>query len=212
MIGVKFGDYHTYNDFNLILAEKEIGSPEVKKKEVEVEGSSVVLDYTEYFGEVKYSKRSLNFTFNTIVPQSEFMALYSRVLNALQGQRLPIILDAEPDYYYMGRLSVSSFTTDKNIGGVSIECDCEPWKYKVAETVVTQAVSGTKTINLTNSRKKVVPEVTTTASMTLSYGDYTSNIGAGTHIIPTLELSEGNNAVTVTGTGNITFTYREGGL
>ena len=30
MIGVTFGGYHSYDDFNLILAEKEIGSAEVK--------------------------------------------------------------------------------------------------------------------------------------------------------------------------------------
>lgn len=212
MKGIKFGDYHSYNDFHLLLESKEIGSPEIKTNEVEVEGSSSVIDYTEYFGEVKYGKRQLAFNFNTIVPQSQFMDLFSQIQNAIHGQKLKIVLDADSDYYYYGRIEVSAFTNDRNIGIISITCDCEPWKFKAKETVVTTTVSGTQTVNLGNSRKRVVPIVTSTASMTITYNGTTTSIGTGAYTIPTLELKEGNNAVTISGTGTITFSYREGGL
>lgn len=212
MKGVTFGSYHSYNDLGLILTGKEIGEAEIKEKLVEVEGASVTLDYTEAFGEVKYGQRPLHFEFKTKVPQSQFLSQYSKVQNALHGRKLKIVLDEEPDYYYIGRIKVSSFTNDKNIGVISIDCTCETWKYKAVETVVTANVSGNSTINLTNSRKRVVPTVTTDASMSISYNGYTSNVGAGTHIVPTLELSEGINPVVVEGTGNITFAYQEGGL
>ena len=48
--------------------------------------------------------------------------------------------------------------------------------------------------------------------MTITFGGTSTIVNAGTFTIPTLELVEGNNTVTVTGTGNITFTYQEGGL
>ena len=67
-------------------------------------------------------------------------------------------------------------------------------------------------ITLVNSRKRVVPSITTTDSMTITFGGTSTIVNAGTFTIPTLELVEGNNTVTVTGTGNITFTYQEGGL
>ena len=212
MNGVRFGNYHSYSDLNLILTSKEIGSPAVKKKQVEVEGASVVLDYTEYFGEVKYSNRTLRFDFSTIVPQSQLLSLYSQICDALQGQKVDISLDADPDYIYRGRLDISSFTNEKNIGSISIECDCEPFKYKASDTVVTKAVSGTTSITLNNSRKRVVPEITATASMSIVFNGNTYNIGKGTYLIPAIELKEGTNTLTVTGTGNITFRYREGGL
>lgn len=212
MNGVTFGSYHSYDDFNLILAEKEIGSAEVKTNYVDVDGAHGQIDYTEYFGEPKYRSRSLSFKFNTIVNQSQFMELYSDIQNALNGRRLKIVLDDDVDYYYMGRLQVSAFTNDKNIGQISIDCTCEPWKYRENPTVVTRTVSGSDTIMLVNSRKRVVPSITTTASMIITFGGISTIVNAGTFTIPTLELTEGNNTVIVTGTGNITFVYQEGSL
>ena len=212
MKGVTFGRYHSYNDFNLILTGKEIGSAVVKTNYVDVDGAHGHIDYTEYFGEPKYSSRSLSFKFNTIVNQFEFLTLYSKIQDALHGKRMKIVLDDDSGYYYMGRIEVSAFTNDKNIGQISIDCTCEPWKYRKDKTVITKDVSSSATITLVNSRKKVVPSITTTASMTIVYDGISTTVNAGTFTIPTLELAEGNNSVMVTGTGNITFTYQEGGL
>lgn len=212
MKGIKFGDYHSFNDLSLIITKKEIGSPPIKQKIVNVDGAHSHIEYTEYFGEVKYDNMKHIFEFNSIIPQAQFLTQFSEIKNKLHGRLLKIVLDEEPDYYYLGRVAVSNFTNDKNIGVISIECDCEPWKYKKDETVVAQAVDGSATIVLMNSRMKVVPVIRTTASMTIDFDGNTATIGTGTYTIPTLELSEGANEVVVTGTGNITFTYQEGEL
>ena len=213
MKGVKFGNYHSYYEWGLILSEKEIGSPKPKTIYVEVEGSDSVLDYTEYFGDVKYENRTLSFKFAkaNVIPDG-FLALFSVVQDALQGKKMQIILDDDPSHYYLGRVSINEWKSNKNIGEIVIECDCEPYKYKVAETVVTKAVTGSSTITLNNSRKKVVPKITTSSEMTISFNGYTGTFSAGTFTIPELELVEGANTVTVTGTGNISFVYREGRL
>ena len=112
----------------------------------------------------------------------------------------------------MGRLAISDFTNEKGVGSIQIDCDCEPYKYKMQETTVTQAVSGSATITLSNMRKRTVPTITTDATMTFAFGGRSIQHNAGTFIIPTFELIEGNNTVTVTGTGNVSFTYQEGGL
>lgn len=210
--GVKFGNYHSWRDFGLLRILKEIGSPPIKTKMVEVDGSSVVLDYTEAFGDVEYGQRPLSFGFKTIAPQSEFMDVFSQVQNALHGQRMNISLDEDADHYYSGRITVLPFTNEKAIGNISIECECEPWKYKKDETVVTKSVSGSATIILSNSRKKVVPTIKNTADMTIEFNGYSGTYKAGTFIIPELELIQGENIVTVSGSGKITFTYREGSL
>lgn len=93
-----------------------------------------------------------------------------------------------------------------------MECECEPYKYKLTKTVVTQAVEGTKVITLTNARKRAVPSITTTAAMTIVFGDGTWTTSAGTYTIPELELVEGDNLVSVTGTGSITFAWTEGSM
>lgn len=212
MKGVRFGEFHSWDDFSLILSQKIIGTPSPKTETIDIPGGDGVLDLTEVFGEVKYNNRNLSFDFSTKVPQSEFMDLFSRVQNALHGQRMQIVLDDDPEWYYTGRISVSEWKAEKNIGKLKIECDCEPWKYKAAETVISVPISGTEIVVLSNSRKRVVPVITTTASFTFSWGSYSRAISAGTFQIPELELKEGNNTITVSGTGTLSFRYAEGGL
>ena len=212
MKGITFGELHSYRDLNLILSEKEIGAPHVKAKLIEIEGADGTIDLTDFFGEPKYGDVTHKYTFSTIVPRNDFLSQYSMIKNALHGQKLRIVLDDDPSFYYVGRCYVSSFTNEKNIGKITVECECEPYKYKLNKTVVTQAVSGTKDITLTNSRKRAVPSITSTAAMTIVFGDGSWTVGAGTFTIPELELVEGENIVTVTGTGTITFTWQEGGL
>lgn len=215
MKGITFGNLHSYDDLKLILISKEIGSPEVKIKKIDIEGADSSLDYTDFFGEPKYEDVTHKFVFATIVPQAQFLSLFSTVKNALHGKKMRIILDGDPLFYYMGRIKVSSFTNEKNIGQISVECDCEPYKYKLAKTVVSVAVDGTQAINLTNGRKHAVPEVKIESDGSLNIVYQTSNIwdlGSGSYTLPELELVEGANTVTVTGTGTITFTWQEGNL
>jgi phage-related protein len=194
------------------LVEKEIGAPHVKTNLIEIEGADGSIDLTDFFGEPKYGDVTHKFTFNTIVPRNDFLSHYSQVKNALHGKKMRIVLDDDPAFFYVGRCYVSSFTNEKNIGTITVECECEAYKYKAAKTVVTRAVNGTDNIVLTNSRKRAVPEIATTATMTIAFGEGIWTTSAGTYTIPELELVEGDNHVTVIGVGNITFTWTEGSM
>lgn len=215
MEGVRFGNLHSYDDLDLLLVSKEIGSPPVKQKKTDIDGADSAIDWTDFFGEPKYEDVTHKFDFVTIVPQTDFLTQYSKVKNALHGKKERVILDGDPLYYYNARLFVSKFTNEKGVGNITIECDCEPYKYKLAKTVVTKAVTGTQTITLTNGRKRAVPEVviTTDTTMRLVYqGVNIWDLGSGSFTLPELELVHGDNAVTVTGTGTIVFTWQEGDL
>ena len=212
MKGISFDDFHSFRDFHLILKPKEMASPAVKVRKIEIEGVDSSLDYTDFFGEAKFEDFIQKFDFSTTVPQSEFLSLYSTVKNALHGKKMRIVLDDDPHFYYLGRVSVLPFTTDKGIGLVSVECDCEPYKMKKNKTVVSATVVNSATVQLTNSRKRTVPEVKTSAAMTIKFGGLSWSVGAGSFTLPELELVEGVNTVTVTGNGTITFTYQEGSL
>lgn len=215
MKGIKFGNYHSWNDFQLILASKTIGTPSPKTETIDIPGGDGVLDLTEFFGETKYGNRNLSFEFSSLVIPENFMSLFSMVQDALHGKKLPIILDDDPGWQYTGRISVSEWKADRNVGRLVVECDCDPYKYQISPTVVTKSISGTSTINLTNSRKRVVPEVKVTSSsgLTVTFGSGSVwTLASGSYLLPELELVEGDNPVTVTGTGTITFTYTQGKL
>lgn len=213
MKGVIFGNYHSFDSWGLILGSKEIKAPEPKVEKIEIEGGDGDLDLTEFFGEVKYNNRSLSFTFSKMnIKPGDFLALFSTVQNAIHGKKMQVILDDDPASFYSGRVTVNEWKSNKNLGEIVIDVDAEPYKMKLAETVVSKAVSGSASIVLTNSRKRVVPVITTNAEMKIAFDGYSGTFSAGTFTIPELELHEGENTVTVTGTGNISFRYREGGL
>lgn len=212
MKGVTFLGYHSEKDLNLLLTGKEIGSPEVKRQTIDVAGADGELDFTDFFGEPKYANVQHQFTFESIRPRNEQLSQFTDIKNKIHGKKGRIVLDADPSFFYVGRCSVSKYTNEKNIGKITVTCDCEPYKYKMTKTVVTRAIDGTETVSLTNGRKRAVPTITTTSDMTLSFGGGTWTNRAGTFSIPELELVEGDNIVTVTGKGTISFTWQEGDL
>ena len=129
MKGITFVNYHSFRDFRLILSPNNaIGTPTPKYELIDIPGGDGMLDFTEAFGEVKYGNRPLSFEFSPMVPQSEFMSLFATVQNALHGQKMKIILDDDPDWYYIGRITVSEWKANRLIGKLTIDCDCEPFK------------------------------------------------------------------------------------
>lgn len=213
MNGIIFGDYHSYNDLQLILSQKIIGTPLPKTETIEIPGGDGVLDLTEFHGETKFNNRTLTFEFSTIVPQSQFMELFSRVQDALHGKKMQIILEEDSEWYYVGRITVSEWKAEKSIGKLTIDCDCEPYKTNVTDTVVTTEVNGTeKTVILTNSKKIVVPTIDIIGEVNLTFNTNYYALTDGRYDLPAVQLVNGDNAITLNGTGTATFTYRKRGL
>lgn len=187
----------------------------MKKKELEIEGADGSIDYTDFFGRPNFGNVTHKFTFSSIVPRSEHLSLFTQIKNALHGQKLRIILDDDPGFYYVGRCYVSPYTNEKGTAIISVECECEPYKYKLRPTIKSVAVNGAEVITLTNGRKRAVPEITIATETSLNIVYQTVNVwdlGSGSYTLPDLELAAGENQVTVTGTGSITFTWQEGDL
>jgi len=213
MKGVKFGNYHSWNDFSLVLSQKIIGTPSPKTETIDIPGGDGVLDLTDFFGEVKYNNRNLSFEFSTIAPQSEFMNLFTRVQNALHGQKMQIILDDDAEWYYAGRITVSEWKAEKSVGKLTIDCDCEPFKSRLGDTVIYQEVNGTEeTVILPNGIKSVVPVIDITGNINLTFGTNYWALTEGRYELPAVRLVNGDNTVLVSGTGTATFAYRERGL
>lgn len=213
MKGVRFGNYHSWNDFSLILSSKTIGTPSPKTETIDIPGGDGVLDLTEFFGEVKYENRPLSFEFSTNVPQDAFMELFSKVQNALHGQKMQIILDEDSEWYYTGRIEVSEWKAEKSIGKLTIDCDCEPFKNRIGDTVVYQMVEGTETtVILANGGKPVVPIIDITGNIELTYGVNYWALSEGRYELPAVRLLYGDNSVIMNGTGTATFSYKERGL
>ena len=103
---VKFGTLDSYSDLHSILNKKTIGTPTPKKETVSVAGRDGEIDLTDYFGEVKYNNRPLNFDFTLLVKPSLFASTFSDIQDKLHGQLVKITLSDDNAYYYMGEIYI----------------------------------------------------------------------------------------------------------
>ncbi len=130
MRGVIFGKKHSYREWGLVLKERPyISPPEPKLKVIEVPGSDVVIDLTESLtGKVQYGQRKGKFEFFVVGGRPEWSAVYSALLNEVHGKRLQIILDDDPNYYWIGRVVVNEWESDKRTATIVLSALLEPYK------------------------------------------------------------------------------------
>ena len=168
-------------------------------------------------GEPYYKSRE----FEAVLESSEGSRLeretrIQSMINKLHGWRLNIVLPDDSLHYITGRVRVEKLYNTPAHASVKITATCDPWRYNNAETVVTvTAASTAKTVSLVNNgRMSLVPRVRVTGGpVQLKYtSDGTTktwNFNAGNFNPVDIYVKTGTAVVTYSGTGTITFTYRE---
>ena len=216
--GILFNDIHSFYDLNLILSGVEIAPAIPKTVYVDIPGADGSLDLTEAHGEVKYEDRTHKFTL-TMNPADDLSEAAweekkTEVSNRLNGLSSRITLDKDPDFYWQGRCSVDSYMSNKRLRQFVVSARVRPYKYKQNETVKIFALTETeKTVSLLNSRRSVCPVITCTNDNTvIVFKGNTFKFGAGQHQNLNIRFTEGINQVTISGTGQVTFSYLEGDL
>ena len=214
MKGVQLNEYHTWGDFQLVMTEKEITAPEPKTMYVEIEGADGSLDFTEAFGDIRYKRRSLKYTFTSLALRRDFWTEFTRIQNALHGRSFKIIDDEDQEFYYVGRASMDKWKIDRAIGSFILDIEAEPYKYRIFETVRTEPITGTQWFGLWNDRMPVNPIFSVSAPMTLVFGGKTLSIGTPNTDFTSADIvfRQGNNTLEVRGEGTLTIRYREGTL
>jgi len=213
--GVYFDNIHSFHDLNLILSSVDISPAKPKTTYIDIPGGDGSLDFTEAHGEVKFKDRECSFVF-TVNPAEimTFEEKKTQVSNILSGTRRKITLDKDADYYYDARITIDDYLQDRNLKQITITATAKPYKLKQNETVVEVGLtSEEQEVILTNGRKSAIPIITATEdNATIEFDGMTIPMSAGTHKFLNVCLKEGNNPVTVSGSGTITFTYQEGEL
>jgi len=210
---IRFGTKWAHADYGLIVAPYAIPMPEPQTNFVEIPGRDGALDLSEALGTVRYADRIIPLTLYVRAP---FDTLVSAFAADVHGQRMNMIFDRDPTFYYDARITVEDVERHAGYCEISLKCRAKPYKMEHFETTITVLPTGNATVTLTNARMPVVPTIIVSAGMTLTFTlsgkDYTINLSAGTHVIPSLVLIEGDTAIGIIGTGRITFTYRKGTL
>lgn len=214
--GITFGEVHSYEDLNLILSVcPDMPPAKPKTTYIDIPGADGSLDLSEVHGEVRFSERENKYTF-TMHPAEEMTweEKMSEVSNLLNGKRMQMVLDKDADYFWDVRVTVDSYNSDKYLHQIVISVKAMPYKYRQYYTVREISLTGTEnTVNLSNGRKTVCPVIECSNNDTsITFENATYKLSAGKHELLDIQLKQGLNKVTVSGTGTVTFTYREGEL
>lgn len=227
---VTFGTKNSYDDFGLILTDKNIGFPEPKLEEVDVIGADGVIDLSEVLNDdIKYKTRKLQFTFTVLKGNKYWASTIADVANYLHGKKLRIQMDFDPAYYYTGRCKINSFKTSKRLCTITIDAECEPYRLDINGNgekwlwdtfsfqngfirMNTVTVNGSLQVNLQNQRKIVSPTFTCSTAMTVTFDGVTYNLPKGKTQVLGIRLQYGTNYVTFKGNGTVKIEYQGGAL
>lgn len=222
MRGIKFinitsgASVHTADDWGLIMSSKVIGTPAPRIVKVEMADRDGDIDLTDVIrGRVSYKNRALSFSFICTDPQSTWADLRSEIAGFIHGKRLMIVDPDTPNHYYVGRCTLHDPTyKGEALMFLEVTVDADPYRLSNTETTVSKSVSSGSTVSLINSTMPVVPTITVSANMTITFGSFSTALASGsTYEIPEITLESGENTIRITaGSGTITFAYRQGAI
>lgn len=212
MLGVMFGNKHSFYDMGLWLTRyPDISPPTPKTKFVDVPGKDGALNLSRALtGFINYNRRTIQMEFAILAPRMMWPDIHSDIMDQLHGQEMSIILDDDPEYCYTGTIAVSGFDPQKVTSGVTITADIEPYKTRLTDTTRSFTVSGSLTAILSVERMPTAPKITASSDMAMTFGGVTYSLTAGVNEFPDVIMRSGDNTFVFTGDGSVTFEYREG--
>lgn len=211
-----FDKFNTWYDWRLTLTAKDVSPADPKTNYITLDGVHGSLDLSEALtGEVVYNDRTVTASFWTSEGTfQERVALLRDIITTLHGKKVNIIEPDDPDHFFLGRVKITSLEQDNVHTAFTIEATCEPWRYAINETDRLVEVNGGQTdVAIHNDGVKTLcPVVAIKGKVKIIYNGVTTELPEGSYKITDLRLVHGVNVVRVSGTGSVTFTYREAGL
>lgn len=130
--------YHSFDEWGLYLSDRpDITNPSAKTMYIDIPGADGTLDLSDALtGDIKFNDRNLTFSFASTERRTAWYVLQSDISTKLLGRKLKIIVDDDPDYYYVGRISDIAQAPDSNSSTIfTMTCTVEPYKYELWSTI-----------------------------------------------------------------------------
>lgn len=130
MNGVMFGTQHSYYNWKLLLtAPATVSPPALIRHEVEIPGTSTVVDVQKLLtGRVNYKPRDFKARFVLLEDRAVWESIYDKILNYLHGKTMDIVIDSDREYAYNGTLSVDEWSPQELEAYITITAKVKPYK------------------------------------------------------------------------------------
>lgn len=130
---ITFGDKNTWDDWHLVPSSRPLfNPPAVKTKFVDLPGASGIVDMSDSLTKYPvFNNREGSIEFYVMNDYWEWYDAYSTIMNYLHGKYMKAILEDDPEYYYIGRFSVNSWSSEKDYSKIVIDYNVKPYKFSV---------------------------------------------------------------------------------
>jgi hypothetical protein len=128
--GITFGSYHTSDDLGLSMTDTppNVGTPQIYEKYIDVPGG-LPIDASEYpGGSLAYNNREMSFEFAKKNDDMSWPRVVSKVMNAIHGKRMDIVLDDDRAWKYNGRVKVQAPNLVDNFTKLTVNATALPYK------------------------------------------------------------------------------------
>lgn len=140
---------NTWLDWHLVPTERPVFEmPTLKKYSQDIPGGNGEIDLTEALGGYPvYQNRTGSIEFALMhqslvtnlgynngydnASRTEWQIVYSSIANFLHGQKVRVFSDDIPDYFFEGRVTISSWGSDEQYSKITLDYDLEPYMYTV---------------------------------------------------------------------------------
>lgn len=213
---ITIGGKNTWDDWHLVPSSRPLVSPPgLKTQFVDLPGGDGILDLTEALtGKPVYGNRTGTWEFLVMNDYQSWELLYSSILHHLHGKAHRVILDDDPNYFYEGRFSMEEWASNKDWSTVKIQYSLGPYKLSTTPRSMSASVSGSATVGISiSSQIGIVTDFTASAAgIKLQCGYYTRTLANGANPLVKIKMEPGDDGISFTGNGNVSFKVYEGGF
>jgi hypothetical protein len=227
--GMTINGKHT-RDLGLKLLSFFIPLPPVKETIITVPGMSGGIDATDVVaGHPTYGMREgLKFEFKLYNNWKEFEIAKSQLAEWLHGKKVKVVLDSDPQYYYVCRLKIDARKTNAINATIVVTGIAEPVKYEITSSdedwlwdllsfedgVIRElkdvVISGNTEVTILAGNYSTSPifKVSESIKLTVTYEGYTYPLSVGDIKIPRIRVGEKDVVLVFDGQGKLDISYR----
>lgn len=205
--GIRAGGKHSYEDFGLEIASREIGLPEKKSIRKTVPFMSGFYDFTTLNGAPAWGERQIKYAFDLIGATVEEMdAERTEVVNWLCNLHdVDIFDDSIPDYHFRGSYDSYSLSEDGEHVELTVVFVCYP--FMLSNTPSVSTVYESASVTIANSGRPASPTISSAQAAIIAAGGQQKSVPPVSNYKAGLMLGAGNNIVTVTKQNEIRYPY-----
>lgn len=214
--------------YHMALKDRHYAQPpEPKTFFQDIPGADGSLDLSAVTsGRIVYNRRTITLNFGCGYDIDVWPRIYSEILQEFHGKEGKLIFDDDPMYYYVGRMTVSDYERMRRLGTFTLTVNADPYKYEITSGdeewlwdpldlengVIREyrnlTVNGNMTLVIDGTEKWIIPEITVSADMSVTFEGKQYSLKKGVNKIYSIVIKPGENKLIFTGNGTVTVSYR----